>query len=65
MTSPVTGGLVTIAKDALGELYQRLAEAASAIERGNGRVAANKQLWGCVDAVLRTGVTPAACAARR
>lgn len=63
LRSPETGGTVTIARDALVELYQRLAEAGSAIERGNVRIGGNRQLWGCVDAILRSGATPAGCGA--
>lgn len=56
-----TGELVSIDKGVLGEITERLAQAVGAIERGNNRAAGVRRLWTCVDAIMRTGVTPAGC----
>lgn len=57
-----SGELVSIDKGVLSELYERFGAAIGAVERGNNRAAGVKTLWRCVDAIMRTGVTPAACA---
>lgn len=55
------GALVTIDRGVLAELYERLAQAAAAIERGNMRIGGWKQLWRCTDAILRTGAPAPDC----
>lgn len=57
-----SGELVTIDKGVLSELLERFGAAIGAVERGNNRAAGVKTLWSCVDSIMRTGVTPAACA---
>ncbi len=53
---------MTIDKGVLSELLERFGAAIGAVERGNNRAAGVKTLWSCVDSIMRTGVTPAACA---
>ena len=55
------GELVSIDKGVLAEIVERFAQAVGAIERGNNRAGAVRKLWTCVDAIMRTGVTPAGC----
>ena len=56
-----TGETVTIDKAILNELVERFAQAIGAVERGNTRAAGVRTLWGCVDAVMRTGERAAGC----
>ena len=56
-----SGELVSIDKSVLAEIVERFAQAAGAIERGNNRAGGVRKLWTCVDAIMRTGVTPAGC----
>lgn len=56
-----SGQPVTIDRGVLTELYERLAETTAAIERGNNRAGGVKRWWTCVDAIWRTGKTPAEC----
>ncbi len=58
-----TGELVSIDKGVLAEITERLVQAAGAIERGNNRAGGVRKLWTCVDAIMRTGVTPVGCEA--
>lgn len=61
---PKPGDEVTISRTVLEELYQRFGEAIGAIERGNNRITGNNALWACVDAIWKTGKTPAGCKAK-
>ena len=54
-----------ISRAVLRELYERLADAIGAVERGNNRIVGNNRLWACTEAVWRTGKTPEGCAAER
>ena len=59
--TPRAGDDVTISRSLLEEVYERLAEAVGAVERGNNRIKGNNRLWACTDAVWRTGDTPPDC----
>jgi hypothetical protein len=59
-----SGEQVSIDKGVLAELVERTAQAIGAVERGNRRAAGVKALWSCVDNIMRTGMTPGACAPR-
>ena len=66
MTAPVTGPYaeideVTISRNVLEEVYERLAEAIGAVERGNNRTVGNNRLWTCLDAIWRNGKAPSGC----
>ncbi len=62
VTGKPAGELVSIDKGVLSELLERFGAAIGAVERGNNRAAGVKTLWACIDSIMRTGVTPAACA---
>lgn len=49
------GDEVTISRSLLEEVYERLAEAIGAVERGNNRIRGNNRLWACTDVIWRTG----------
>ncbi|WP_294260779.1 hypothetical protein [uncultured Sphingomonas sp.] len=53
--TPRAGDDVTISRNVLEEVYERLAEAIGAVERGNNRIAGWERLWGCTDVIWRTG----------
>ena len=59
--TPRAGDEVTISRNVLEEVYERLAEAIGAVERGNNRITGNERYWTCVDAIWRTGKTPDGC----
>jgi len=61
LAGKASGEQVSIDKGVLAELVERAAQAIGAVERGNHRAAGVKALWSCVDTIMRTGVTPAAC----
>jgi hypothetical protein len=52
---------VAISRTVLEEVYDRLNEAVGAVEKLNTRIVANTRLWGCTDAIFRTGKSPAGC----
>lgn len=56
-----TGEFVKIDKGVLAELYTRLGEAIGAVERGNVRIGGWEALWGCTDAIWRTGKAGEGC----
>ena len=58
---PRAGDKVEISGTVLEEIYQRLAEAIGAVERGNNRITGNNRLWSCLDAVWQTGKAPVDC----
>ena len=62
LASPTTGERVAIDKGVLGELYERLADAIGAVERGNARAGGVRLWWRCTDATFRTGTAPPECA---
>jgi hypothetical protein len=62
---PRPGDEVAISRGVLEELYDRLAEAIGAVERGNNRITGNNRLWTCTDAIWRTGKAPEGCGERR
>lgn len=59
--TPRPGDEVTISRNVLEEVYERLGEAIGAIERGNNRINGWERLWGCTDVIWRTGKPPAGC----
>lgn len=61
LTAEDTGQLVAINRGVLAELYERLAEAVGAIERGNLRAAGVKRWFRCVDEIWQTGKPQAGC----
>lgn len=65
LAAPASGETATIDRGVLGELYERLAEAVGAVERGNVRAGGVRRLWTCVDTILRTGVVAQGCAANQ
>lgn len=62
--TPRAGDEVTISRNVLEELYERLAEAIGAVERGNNRIVGWERLWGCTDVIWRMGKLPEGCRAR-
>lgn len=58
---PSIGDEVSISRNVLEELYERLNDAVGAVEKLNTRVVANTRLWACTDAVFKTGRAPAGC----
>ncbi len=63
--TPRAGDEVSISRYVLEEVYERLAEAIGAVERGNNRITGNNQLWSCTSAIWHSGTVPADCVARR
>jgi len=61
LTAEDSGQPVAIDRGVLTELYERLAEAVGAVERGNLRAAGVERWSRCVDAIWRTGTAPAGC----
>jgi hypothetical protein len=59
--TPRAGDEVTISRNVLEEVYERLAEAIGAVERGNNRITGNNRLWVCTDAIWRYGRTNNIC----
>ncbi|MEG3167497.1 hypothetical protein U1737_04735 [Sphingomonas sp. LB3N6] len=61
LSAKPTGELVTIDKNVLTELYERLAETIAAVWRGNTRAAAVALERHCTTAIISSGTVPAAC----
>ena len=61
--APAAGDDVSISRNVLEELYERLAEAIGAVARSNTRITGNNRLWDCTDAIWRTGKVPEGCSA--
>jgi len=61
LTAEDSGQLVAIDRGVLAELYERLAEAIGAVERGNLRAGRVEQWWRCVDAIWQSGRTLPGC----
>ncbi|MCC2978817.1 hypothetical protein [Sphingomonas sp. IC4-52] len=59
--TPRAGDDVTISRSVLEEVYERLAEAVGAVERGNNRIIGNDRYWTCVEAIWQTGKTQVGC----
>ncbi|QNE31173.1 hypothetical protein F1C10_03940 [Sphingomonas sp. NBWT7] len=59
--TPRVGDEVTISRNVLEEVYERLAEAIGAVERGNNRINGNNRLWACADSIWTSGSYSDAC----
>lgn len=59
--APRVGDEVAISRNVLEELYERLAEAIGAVERGNNRITGNNRLWVCTDVIWRSGKATEDC----
>lgn len=59
--TPRAGDEVSISRHVLEEVYERLAEAIGAVERGNNRITGNNRLWACTDAIWRNGKAGGGC----
>lgn len=64
LTAEDSGQPVAIDRGVLTELYERLAEAIGAVERGNLRAAGVERWSRCIDAIWQTGKAPATCDGR-